>query len=94
MLLLSDYQHRHALELILETVASSCSRVTCFDEFGKSILCAYGMQWWQLHIRYGVTDYPDTIISVPSSVLNRVFIITAALPASSALSMMCGSKLI
>jgi hypothetical protein len=31
---------------------------------------------------------------VPFSVSNRVFIITAALPASSALSMMCGSKLI
>ena len=35
------------------------------------------MQWWQLHIRYGVSDYHDTIMLVSFSVLHRVLIITA-----------------
>jgi len=91
VLLLSDYQHRHALELLLETLASSCSGVTCFDEI-RQVRTA--------HIECNGDSLYDTvsptimITSVPFSVLNRVLIITAALLASSAPSMKCGSKLI
>ena len=92
MLLLSDYQHRHALELLLETLAPSCSGVTCFDEI---------RQVHTAHIEcngdsciYDTVSPTTMIMSVPFSVLNRVLIITAALLASSALSMKCGSKLI